>query len=384
LLFEEIVMERVYITRCSKFLPNEAISNDQMESFLGMINGKPSVARRLVLNRNKISSRYYALDREGRATHSNADMTVLAIQSLFDQGFSVEDIELLSCGTTSPDQLLPSHAAMVHGLLGHRNMELSSLSGACCSGMQAMKYGFMSVGSGNSANAVCAGSERISSWLKSGKYDAEAEKISRLEQNGFVAFEKEFLRWMLSDGAGCVLLENKPGPGISLQMEWLEITSFAHRIETCMYAGAEKQQDGSLKGWHEVEPSLWLDQSLFSLQQDIKLLGCNIVELGQEFLNQLIVKHQLDISGIDYFLPHLSSEFFKVRIMDALERAGTPIPAEKWFTNLTKVGNVGAASPFLMLEELFHSGRLKKGEKLLLMVPESARFSYSYCLLTVC
>jgi 3-oxoacyl-[acyl-carrier-protein] synthase-3 len=45
---------------------------------------------------------------------------------------------------------------------------------------------------------------------------------------------------------------------------------------------------------------------------------------------------------------------------------------------------VGSASIYIMLEELFNSGKLKAGQKLLLMVPESARFSYSYVLLTVC
>jgi 3-oxoacyl-[acyl-carrier-protein] synthase-3 len=59
------------------------------------------------------------------------------------------------------------------------------------------------------------------------------------------------------------------------------------------------------------------------------------------------------------------------------------ILAEKWFYNLTRVGNVGSASPYLMLEELFHSGKLKKGDRLLVMVPESARFSYAYLYLTV-
>lgn len=377
-------MENVYITRCAKFLPNEAIPNDEMEAYLGMINGKPSVARRLILHRNQIKSRYYALDREGRVTHSNAEMTAGAVKALCDGGFTLNDLELLSCGTTSPDQLLPSHASMVHGLLDTRPMELSAFSGACCTGMQAMKYAYMSVLSGNTQNAVCTGSERISSWIRSGKYDREAELLAGLEKDGFVAFEKEFLRWMLSDGAGAALLQNKPSEGTSLKIEWLEITSFAHRVETCMYAGASKLSDGNLKGWHEHEPQEWLDTSLFSLQQDVKLLGCNIVEFGQEFLNGLIVKRKLDVASIDYFLPHLSSGFFRGRIMDALERAGTPIPEAKWFTNLSYVGNVGSASPYLMLEELMNSGRLKKGEKILLMVPESARFSYSYCLLSVC
>jgi 3-oxoacyl-[acyl-carrier-protein] synthase-3 len=37
-----------------------------------------------------------------------------------------------------------------------------------------------------------------------------------------------------------------------------------------------------------------------------------------------------------------------------------------------------------MLDELNRSGRVKKGDRILLMVPESARFSYAYALLTVC
>jgi len=56
---------------------------------------------------------------------------------------------------------------------------------------------------------------------------------------------------------------------------------------------------------------------------------------------------------------------------------------EKWFLNLKDVGNVGSASIYLMVEEIMNSGKLKKGDKLLLSVPESGRFSYAYAYLTV-
>ena len=56
---------------------------------------------------------------------------------------------------------------------------------------------------------------------------------------------------------------------------------------------------------------------------------------------------------------------------------------EKWFTNLSEVGNVGAGSIYLMLEELMRTNRLKQGEKIVLAVPESARFSYVFAILTV-
>jgi 3-oxoacyl-[acyl-carrier-protein] synthase-3 len=52
--------------------------------------------------------------------------------------------------------------------------------------------------------------------------------------------------------------------------------------------------------------------------------------------------------------------------------------------NLANVGNVGSASIYLALDELMNSGKLKLGNKILLSVPESGRFSYSYAYLTVC
>ncbi|MEJ2437642.1 MAG: 3-oxoacyl-[acyl-carrier-protein] synthase III C-terminal domain-containing protein, partial [Sulfurovaceae bacterium] len=59
------------------------------------------------------------------------------------------------------------------------------------------------------------------------------------------------------------------------------------------------------------------------------------------------------------------------------------IPQEKWFTNLTSKGNTGSASIYIILDEIFNSDRLKKGEKILCYVPESGRFSTAFILLEV-
>jgi 3-oxoacyl-[acyl-carrier-protein] synthase-3 len=151
-----------------------------------------------------------------------------------------------------------------------------------------------------------------------------------------------------------------------------------------MYAGGEKDENGELIGWAQFPESEWLSQSLFSLKQDTRMLGENITELGGQFYVEVIEKHHLDVNEIDWFLPHLSSMFFKDKIKEVFEKYGHRIPDEKWFVNLPTVGNVASVSNFLMLEELLYSGKLKKGQKILLMVPESARFSYGYSLLTVC
>ena len=378
-------MNDVYITRVSKFLPNEPIGNDEMERVLGQINGKPSKARRVVLRNNGIVQRYYAINKKGEFTHSNAKLTQEAISELFDESFTENDMELLCCGTSTPDQLLPSHAAMVHGLLANKNLEINSASGICCAGMSSLKFGFLSIKSGGSNNAVCTGSERVSTRLLANIFKEEAELLSKLEELPIIAFKKEFLRWMLSDGAGAMLLENKKNKdGLSLKIDWIEAYSFAHELETCMYSGGEKLEDGSIKSWTEYSSKELLGQSILSIKQDVKLLDVNVINKGVESMAMVFEKHDKDPSDLDYFLPHISSNYFAQKLKDRIKEQGLPIPESSWFTNLSNVGNVGSASVYLMLEELMVSGRLKKGDKIMLSVPESGRFSYSYAHLTVC
>ncbi len=377
-------MSTVYINKITKFLPNDPVSNDEMEGRLGKINDRESKARRIVLRNNGIKTRYYAINEQGQFTHTNAELTFLAVQQLFDIDFAESDMEVLSCGTSTPDHLLPSHAAMVHGLLKKRSLELNSSSGVCCSGMNALKYGYLAVKSGSSINAVCTGSERVSSWMLADRFSKEIENLKELEEQPIIAFKKDFLRWMLSDGAAAFLLENRARGPISLRIEWMESYSYAHQLEACMYAGGDKLEDGSIKPWSNYDADEWLTQSVFALKQDVKVLNDNILIKGVESMADALKKHQITPADIDYFLPHVSSHYFVDGLYQKFAEAGLEISKDKWFMNLQKVGNVGAASIYLMLEELMNSGNLKKGDRILLSVPESGRFSYAYAYLIVC
>lgn len=374
----------VYITKAAKYLPNEAVSNDEMEDYLGLINDTASKARRIILRNNKITNRYYAVDKNGKSTHSNAELTRNAVAQLFDENFTDQDLEVLSCGTSSPDVLAPSHAAMVHGLLKNRSVELNSSMGICCSGMNALKYGFLSIKSGNSKNAICTGSEKVSTWLSSPKYNHEIVNLKNLEEQPIIAFKKDFLRWMLSDGAGAFLLENKPSGEISLKIEWMEAYSYAFELETCMYAGGDKLENGEIKAWSDYKPEQWLNESVFAVKQDVKILDDFILPKGVESMSDAMAKHNITADQVDYFLPHVSSNFFVEGLRKGLIEKGVDIAEEKWFMNLLRVGNVGSASIYIALEELMYSGKLKKGDRILLSVPESGRFSFAYAYLTVC
>ena len=265
-------VNKVYITALSKFLPNDAVSNEEMEQYMGLINEKPSRSRRIILRKNKIHTRYYALKKNGESTHTNAQLSAQAVRNLESESFSLHQMELLSGGTSTPDLLIPSHVSMVQGELAIKPIEILSASGSCNAGMQALKYGFLSVGSGNTNNAVCFGSEKMSSWLHARNFKKESEHWKEMEKKPILAFEKDFLRWMLSDGASAALLQNKPNAnGRSLEIKWIEFRSFSNELETCMYAGGEKTINGGFKPWRDYNPEELMENSVQALRQDVEL-----------------------------------------------------------------------------------------------------------------
>jgi 3-oxoacyl-[acyl-carrier-protein] synthase III len=367
----------VFINATSAYLPLDPVSNDEMESVLGMVGGKPSKARRLILRNNGIRQRHYALDRvTGRAVMTNAEMAARAVQGLGMMG----RVDTLAAATSCPDQLMPGHGVMVHGELGWPHLEVVSLAGICVSGIAAFKHAWLSVKAGEAQRSVAVASELASLGLHARNFDAEYEKNAQdLEGRPELAFEKDFLRWMLSDGAGAVMLESTPAEHLSLRVDWIELSSAAHELPACMYCGADKNDDDSLAGWQHFNHQDRATRSVFSIKQDVRLLNEHVVRSTlTEPLRALINKRGLGQRRIDWFLPHMSSNYFAKPIEQSLAELGLDIPRDRWFTNLTEKGNTGSASPFIMLDELFRSGRLKRGDTLLLFAPESGRFSSGF------
>lgn len=378
-------MNNVYITNISVFLPNDPVDNHQIEAVLGYIGGVKSRAKNVVLRSNGIKTRHYVLDPKSRKPlFTNASMTAKAIRGLENGTFSLSDIGCLACGTTSPDHIMPNHALMTQGELALNACEAIATSGICLSGITAMKYAYMSIASGEHLYAVSSGSEISSMAMRSEMFSSESQDSALLEKRPELAFGKDFLRWMLSDGAGAALLHHQPNhQGISLKIEWIDILSYAGEMPTCMISGA-LNDGGEYQPWREIDPALWLDKTVFAVEQDVKLLNENIVKYTVEKpLKEIRKKRHLSSDQIDYFLPHYSSEYFRDKMAAGLEKIGFSIPYEKWFTNLTTKGNTGSASIYIMLEELFHSGKLKAGEKILCFIPESGRFSTAFMLLEV-
>jgi len=413
----------VYITHTASFLPLDPVDNDHMETVLGQTGSHPSRARKVTLRSNGIRSRHYVIDpATGAPRHTNAQLAAESVRRLArDAAFDLATLSCLSAGTTIADQLIPGHGLMVHGELAPDRAapcEVITTAGVCCAGVTALKYAWLAVRSGEHPNAIASASETASLVTRATRYAAEThQQADALEARPELAFEKDFLRWMLSDASGAFLLQPQPAaessefrvqgsefasgaaaPTLSpelrtlnssgasapsLRIDWIDTFSYANEMPVCMYAGATRNADGTLKSWLLHDHDQLGRESVLALKQDVRLLNENIGPFSIEKpLAQIIARRSLRAADIDWFLPHLSSEYFRQPAARTLEKMNFPIPQERWFTNLATRGNTGAASIYVMLDELIRTKQLRRGQRILCFVPESGRFSTAYFHLT--
>ncbi|ACU59665.1 beta-ketoacyl-ACP synthase III [Chitinophaga pinensis] len=375
-------MHKVFITATGKFLPNTAIPNEAMEDYLGRINGQSSRTKDIFLRKNGIKSRYYALDTQQQTTHQAYEMASKAIDDCLEGAAAgKQNIDFLSTATTQSDLPVPGFASMVQGESGIGTCTLASHQSVCAASIMAIQNAYMHVQAGQSRNAVSCAAELPSRMFKASRFAGQ----SIVGTDAALPADIDFLRWMLSDGAGAMLLQPVPSrTGVSLEIEWIDLRSYAHQYDLCMYTGTNKQADGSIsKTWLDYESMSAADKDgAINLKQDMQLVD-NIVKLGIQRFFELVDEKKIAPEAIDWLVCHYSSHHFKKQITDLLEKGGADIPAEKWFTNLYTVGNIGSASIFVMLDELLHSGKLKHGQQVLCMVPESGRFITGYMMLRV-
>jgi 3-oxoacyl-[acyl-carrier-protein] synthase-3 len=372
----------VYITAMGKFLPGAPVGNDEMEDYLGCIHGRPSRLRRRILQQNGIVQRHYAIDRSQQSLYRNSEMAAAAVRDALTRGeLAASDMQLLAAATTLPDLMAPGFASMIHGELASGRCELASFQGICASGMMAMKSVFAQIRSGEKTNGMACASEFASRQLKAGAYEGE-ESV----RNGKpLPFDAEFLRWMLSDGAGAALLRDRPARrGLSLRIEWIELWSHAHNHPVCMsLGGAAGDAERGYRSWRDYDTfAEAMSDGAFLLRQDVRMLD-DVVKVCIDGFLELIGQGRIDPPAIDWMVCHYSSRMFRDKIFDLLRLAGAMVPEERWFSNLERRGNVGSASVYLLLEELLNERELIPGQKILCVVPESGRFISSYMLLTV-
>ncbi|AHG64066.1 StlD/DarB family beta-ketosynthase [Advenella mimigardefordensis] len=373
-----IEFDQVYLQQASYFLPGEPVDNERMDAFIAPLNRISGRIKQRILAENGIKQRYYAIDPDGNTTHTNAMLASAAVTDCLQRGqLTLSDISLLASGSSGGDTLMPGFANMIQGQLSAPPMETVSIHGICAAGVSAIQAVAQGIQSGAHAHGIAVASEMPSRLFKR----------SRFASRGYDAdFDAHFLRWMLSDGAGAVLLSGNHHagqsilPGLRIRLKWIHQRSFSGDYPVCMQLGlSADRQRGHLDypSWAEAEAD-----GALALRQDIRLLP-HLFDIGIHEYVKLVRDKWVDPARIRHFLCHYSSEKFIPVVADLLDKAGLAIAREHWFSNLAWRGNTGAASIMIMLAEFLQTKTLAAGDQILCYVPESGRFMTAYMLLEV-
>jgi len=352
-----------------------------MEDFIGRIGGRASAVGRRALRWNGIEGRHYALNAEGEPLHSNASMCADAVRAALDAaGLGLGDLQHLGAAATQGDYLVPGHASGVHAELGAGPLEAFSYQSVCASALMAAKGAWLSVRAGETDVAAACAGEFSSRWFRPAFYEGTA----LVDEKGRARIEADFLRFTLSDGAGAVVMEPRPKPeGLSLKVEWIDMTSLAGRFDPCMWAGSTPQARSDMtSAWSHAGPAAAHAAGAVALLQDFDLLKIVIRAWIGVWLEKVdagrIVPDQ-----VDHLLCHYSARSLRQEIVGLLESTAAMIPEEKWFTTLADSGNVGSASIWVMLDAFLKSGRGKRGDRVLCIVPESGRAMIGFMMLEI-
>ncbi len=366
-----------YITGTGAFLPGPNVGNDAMEDHLGRIAGRDSLFGKKALRWNGVEGRHYALAADGAVSHSNAQMSALAVrEALSAARLDANDLAMLAAATTQGDLLAPGHAAQVHAEIGVRAMEIASFQSVCGSSLMAAKTAWLNVRAGeHDVAAACAG-EFSSRWFRPSFYEGTA----LVDAKGRLRAEADFLRFTLSDGAGAIVIEPKPRPG-ALKINFIDIVSLADRYDPCMWAGATVEDRTDPHAfWARRGPRAAHEAGAIALLQDFELLK-RVIRAWVGVYLEKVDAGRIVPAEVDHCLVHYSAKSLRAEIVSLLENTAGMIPQEKWFSVLREKGNVGSASIWLMLDGLMKSGRVTAGQKILCVVPESGRALVGFMML---
>lgn len=259
-----------------------------------------------------------------------SDLSLRAAErALASAGVSAEELDLIIVATVTPDNLFPATACWVQARLGARRAAALDISAGCTGFLYALGVGQQFVASGTYEKVLVIG------------VDVLSKIINWQDRNTCVLF---------GDGAGAVLLAPAPaGEGI-----------------LSLYLGADGTGGPLLimpAGGSRLPASLeTVNRKLHSIQmQGSEVFKFAVRILGEASLAAL-EKAGLSKEEVDLLIPHQAN----MRIIEAaLKRLG--LPPEKVYVNLDRYGNMSSASVPVALDEACREGRLKKGDKVLMV-----------------
>jgi 3-oxoacyl-[acyl-carrier-protein] synthase-3 len=310
-------MTRARIIGMGAYAPKRVLTNADLEKIVETDDA-------WIVQRSGIRERRIADENE-----ATSDLAFRAAQQALERaGLVPEDIDFIVVGTTTPDMFFPTTGNMLQHRLGCRRAGSVDLLAACAGSIYSMAIGAKFIETGKYRRVLCVGAETLS-------------KITDFTDRGTCI--------LLADAAGAAVLEAGDGDrGL---------------IDADLYSDGQYWELLYMPGGGSRHPAT--RETVDARMHYAKMKGNEVfkvaVRMFVECTEKILGRHGLTAADVDLFIPHQAN----LRIIEAAaKRVG--LPMEKVFVNVDRYGNTGAASVYVALEEAVATGRVKRGDLLLL------------------
>jgi 3-oxoacyl-[acyl-carrier-protein] synthase III len=308
-------MAQIYsrILATGSALPERVLTNADLEKFV-------DTSDEWIRERTGIRQRHVAA--EGETT---GDLSTLAAQRALDAaGVKASELDLIVLGTTTPDIIFPSTACLVQHRLGANGCAAFDVNAACSGFVYALGVADKFIRSGQSKKVLVIG----------------AETLTRM-----INWEERETAVLFGDGAGAVVLEASSEPGI---------------YATCLHA------DGGHKEllYNPVGVSVgFKDEPNHGVR--IRMSGREVFKVAVKTLDSLVEETlaagKMEASQLDWLIPHQAN----LRIIEATAKR-LNMSMDQVIVTVDKHANTSAGSVPLALDYAVRSGKVKRGQNLLL------------------
>ena len=306
------------VTGWGSCMPPAVLSNDDLSTFLDTND-------EWIVTRTGIRERHVAAAHETTASMA----AVASLRAIRTAGLEPDDIDLILLATLTPDYWMPSTAALVKEAIGNTRAAAMDVAAACSGFVYAYASGQAYITSGMARNVLVIGAELLTRFLD---YSDRSTCI------------------LFGDGAGAVVLSASDEPGGGLGIEMTTEPQGAYMI--WLPAGGAKAPPSAgtiARGEHYIRM-----EGKETYRFATKTMATTALES--------IRRAGLEASDIDLFIPHQAN----IRIVEAVAK-GLGLPMERMYVNLDRYGNTSAASVPIALAEAVNEGRVKVGDRIVLV-----------------
>ena len=302
------------IVGTGSYLPEKVLTNADLEKMVDTND-------EWIVSRSGIRERHIAADGE-----TTGDLAFhAATRALEAAGLAGSDVELIVLGTTTPDLIFPSTACLLQHRLGANGCPAFDVNAACSGFIYALSVADQFIRSGMVKNALVVGAETLS------------RMVDWTDRGTCVLF---------GDGAGAVVLKADAEAGV---------------ISTHMHADGGKRD----LLYNPAGVSVGFDTSLPNAGVKVLMAGSDVFKYAVKALDSVVEEtlaaNGLDKHAIDWLIPHQAN----LRIIEATAKR-LDMPMDRVIVTVDRTGNTSAGSVPLALDEAVRSGRVQRGQLLLL------------------